>query len=254
MSAKDPDELTIEPDDSAPITLGPVQLAAMIDHTQLSPAATEAQIVQLCEEARFYGFATVCVNPVHVKLCVRELAGSNVRVCTVVGFPLGANMTAIKVSETQTAINHGAKEIDMVINIGALKAGQDFIVKREIAEVSNHGHTGRGICKVIIECCLLNDAEKIRACELAKDAGADFVKTSTGFSLGGATEEDVRLMRKVVGTKLGVKAAGGIRTLADVQKMIAAGATRMGSSSSVRIMQEVYKASGLAPEPAGSGY
>ncbi|HEX2913814.1 MAG TPA: deoxyribose-phosphate aldolase [Chloroflexia bacterium] len=222
----------------------------MIDHTQLKPDATEAMIVRLCEEARFYSFASVCINPVHVKLCVRELAGSNVRVCTVVGFPLGANMTSIKVSETQTAINHGAKEIDMVINIGALKAGQDFIVKREIAEVANHAHTGRGICKVIIEACLLDEAEKIRACELARDAGADFVKTSTGFSLGGATEDDVRLMRRVVGNKLGVKAAGGIRTLADAQRMIAAGATRLGSSSSVRIMQELYKANNSeAPEP-----
>lgn len=254
MSAKNPEETTVEPDNAGQVSLEPAQLAAMIDHTQLSPAATEAQIVQLCEEARFYGFATVCVNPVHVKLCVRELAGSNVRVCTVVGFPLGANMTAIKVSETQTAINHGAKEIDMVINIGALKAGQDFIVKREISEVSNHAHTGRGICKVIIECCLLNDAEKIRACELAKDAGADFVKTSTGFSIGGATEDDVRLMRRVVGNKLGVKAAGGVRTLSDVQRMIAAGASRVGSSGSVKIMQEIYKTAGVTPEPAGSGY
>lgn len=254
MSAKDSEEIISEIAEIAPVSLEPAQLAAMIDHTQLSPAATEAMIVQLCEEARFYGFASVCVNPVHVKLCVRELAGSNVRVCTVVGFPLGANMTAIKVSETQTAINHGAKEIDMVINIGALKAGQDFIVKREIAEVTNHAHTGRGICKVIIECCLLNDAEKIRACELAKGAGADFVKTSTGFSIGGATEEDVRLMRRVVGNKLGVKAAGGVRTLNDIQRMIAAGATRVGSSSSVKIMQEVYKTAGVTPEPAGSGY
>ena len=221
----------------------------MIDHTNLRPEATEAEIVKLCEEARFYSFATVCVNPVHVKLCVRELAGSNVRVCTVAGFPLGANMTAIKVSETQTALNHGAKEIDMVINIGALKSGQDFIVKREIAEVTSHSHTGRGICKVIIECCLLDPAEKIKACELARDAGADFVKTSTGFSLGGATEEDVRLMRSVVGTKLGVKAAGGVRTLADAQKMIAAGASRLGSSSSKKIMQELYRATNT-PEPA----
>jgi deoxyribose-phosphate aldolase len=242
MTAKDLGE-TITPGQNPTLTLiEPATLAAMIDHTNLKPDATEAQIVKLCEEARSNNFASVCINPVHVKLCVRELAGSNVRVCTVAGFPLGANMTAIKVNETQTAINHGAKEVDMVINIGALKAGQDFIVKREIAEVSNHCHTGRGICKVIIEACLLTDAEKERACELAKDAGADYVKTSTGFSLGGATEEDVRLMRRVVGTKLGIKAAGGIRTLADAQKMIAAGATRLGSSSSVKIMEELYKA------------
>ncbi len=225
--------------------LDPASLAAMIDHTNLNAAATEAQIVALCEQARFYNFASVCVNPVHVKLCVRELAGSNVKICTVAGFPLGANMTSIKVNEAQTALNHGAKEIDMVINIGALKAGQDFIVKREIAEVSSHCHTGRGISKIIIECCLLDDNEKAKACEMAKEAGADFVKTSTGFSLGGATEEDVRLMRRVVGNKLGVKAAGGIRTLADAQKMIAAGANRVGSSSSVKIMQELYKALNL---------
>ena len=245
MTTKD---LNNMPDTPALELIEPAALAAMIDHTNLKAEATEAQIVALCEEARFYGFATVCVNPVHVKLCVRELAGSNVRVCTVAGFPLGANMTAIKVSETQTAINHGAKEVDMVINIGALKSGQDFIVKREIAEISNHCHTGRAICKVILECCLLDDPEKIKACELARDAGADFVKTSTGFSLGGATEEDIRLMRRVVGTKLGVKAAGGIRTLADMQKMIAAGATRLGSSSSKKIMQELYRANNT-PEP-----
>jgi deoxyribose-phosphate aldolase len=244
MTTKDLNETPASP----VITLEPAALAAMIDHTNLKPEATEAQIVKLCEEARFYGFATVCVNPVHVKLCVRELAGSNVRVCTVAGFPLGANMTAIKVSEAQTAINHGAKEIDMVINIGALKSGQDFIVKREIAELTNHAHTGRGISKVIIEACLLDDPEKIKACELARDAGADFVKTSTGFSLGGATEEDVRLMRRTVGPKVGVKAAGGIRTLADAMKMIAAGANRLGSSNSKKIMQELYQATNT-PEP-----
>ncbi len=250
MTAKDLSQAT--QDETPAIQLEPAALAAMIDHTRLNADATEAQIVALCEEARFYSFASVCVNPVHVKLCVRELAGSNVKICTVVGFPLGANMTAIKVSEAQTALNHGAKEIDMVINIGALKSGQDFIVKREIAEVANHAHTGRGICKVIIECALLDDAEKIKACELARDAGADFVKTSTGFSLSGATEEDVRLMRRVVGSKLGVKAAGGIRTLTDVQKMVAAGANRLGSSSSKRIMQELYKVTNIdTPDEGG---
>ncbi len=242
MTSKDLGEMALEQAEPPVITFEPATLAALIDHTNLKADATEAQIVKLCEEARFYNFISVCVNPVHVKLCVRELAGSNVRVCTVAGFPLGANMTSIKVSETQTAINHGAKEVDMVINIGSLKAGQDFIVKREIAEVASHCHTGRGICKVIIECCLLDDTEKVKACELAREAGADFVKTSTGFSLGGATEEDVRLMRRIVGSKLGVKAAGGIRSLADVQKMVAAGANRVGSSSSVKIMQELYKA------------
>ncbi len=220
------------------LLIEPSALAAMIDHTSLKPEKTEAEIVRLCEEARFHSFATVCVNPVHVKLCVRELAGSTVRVCTVAGFPLGANMTSVKVNETQTAVNHGAKEVDMVINIGALKAGEFFLVQREIADVANHCHTGRAICKVIIEACLLTEAEKRRACELARDAGADFVKTSTGFSTGGATVKDVALMRSIVGTKLGIKAAGGIRSLAEALSMIQAGATRIGSSRSVEIMTE----------------
>jgi deoxyribose-phosphate aldolase len=215
-------------------------LASMIDHTLLKPEATPAMVIKLCEEARFYRFATVCVNPVHVKLCLSQLATTEkpkVQVCTVVGFPLGANVEAIKVSEAQTALNHGAKEIDMVINIGALKAGDFFLVQREIANVTNHCHTSRAICKVIIEASLLNEDEKIKACELARDAGADFVKTNTGWT-GGATVEDVVLMRRVVGTKLGVKAAGGIRSLSDALRLIEAGANRIGSSSSVKIMQE----------------
>lgn len=217
-------------------------LASMIDHTLLKPEATPSDIIRLCEEARFYRFASVCVNPVHVKLCLSQLATTEkpkVQVCTVVGFPLGANVEAIKVSEAQTALNHGAKEIDMVINIGALKAGDFFLVQREIANVANHCHTSRAICKVIIEASLLDNDEKIKACELARDAGADFVKTSTGWA-GGATVEDVTLMRRVVGSKLGVKAAGGIRTLADAYRMIEAGASRIGSSSSVKIMKEFY--------------
>jgi deoxyribose-phosphate aldolase len=232
-------------------TLEPTSLATMLDHTLLKPEATEADIIRLCEQARFYSFATVCVNPVHVKLCVRELAGANVKVCTVIGFPLGANVSSIKVSEAQTALNHGAKEIDMVINIGALKGGEFFLVQREIADVSHHAHTGRGICKVIIEAALLSHDEKIKACELAKQAGADFVKTSTGFSISGATPEDVALMRHTVGPKIGVKAAGGIRTLDDVVKMVNAGATRLGSSSSTKIMQSLYELRGIA-EPKGT--
>ena len=226
--------------------------ASMFDHTLLKPEATPAQIIKLCEEARFYRFATVCVNPVHVKLCLSQLATTEkpkVQVCTVVGFPLGANVEAIKVSEAQTALNHGAKEIDMVINIGALKAGDFFLVQREIANVANHCHTGRAILKVIIEASLLDDDEKIKACELARDAGADFVKTSTGWA-GGATVEDVALMRRVVGNKLGVKAAGGIRTLADTYRMMEAGANRIGSSNSVKIMKEFFASQGL-PEPEG---
>ncbi|NWJ96220.1 MAG: deoxyribose-phosphate aldolase [Chloroflexi bacterium] len=216
-------------------------MASMIDHTLLKPDATPAMIIKLCEEARFYRFATVCVNPVHVKLCLSQLATTEkpkVQVCTVIGFPLGANVEAIKVSEAQTALNHGAKEIDMVINIGALKAGDFFLVQREIASVTNNCHTGRAICKVIIEASLLNEDEKIKACELAREAGADFIKTNTGWT-GGATVEDVALMRRVVGTKLGVKAAGGIRTLSDALRLIEAGANRIGSSNSVKIMQEL---------------
>ncbi|NWJ45989.1 MAG: deoxyribose-phosphate aldolase [Chloroflexi bacterium] len=222
------------------LNVEPGKLVTMIDHTLLKPQATEADIKRLCEEARFYAFGAVCVNPIYVKLCVRELAGSNVKVCTVAGFPLGANVEAIKVSEAQTAINHGAKEVDMVINIGLLKAGEFDLVKREISSVAHHCHTGRSICKVIIEAALLEEAEKIKACELAKEAGADFVKTSTGFVPGGgARAVDVRLMRNVVGPKMGVKASGGIRNLDDVLKLIAAGATRLGTSSSVKIMQEL---------------
>ncbi len=222
--------------------LDAVSLAAMFDHTLLRPEATPADVIKLCEEARYYRFASVCVNPVHVKLCLSQLATTEkpkVQVCTVVGFPLGANVEAIKVSEAQTALNHGAKEIDMVINIGALKAGDFFLVQREIANVTNHCHTSRAICKVIIEAALLTNDEKIKACELARDAGADFVKTSTGFApAGGATIEDIALMRRVVGNKLGVKAAGGVRSLQDAMRMIQAGANRLGSSSSVKIMQE----------------
>jgi deoxyribose-phosphate aldolase len=230
-----------ETSNSASNSIEPAKLAAMIDHTNLNPESTEADIKKLCEEARFYSFGAVCVNPVYVKLCVRELAGSNVKVCTVVGFPLGANVEAIKVSEAQTAINHGAKEIDMVISIGLLRAGEFDLVKREISSVAHHCHTGRAICKVIIEAKKLDDdVVKRKACELAREANADFVKTSTGFVPGGgATVEDVRLMRSVVGPKMGVKASGGIRNLKDALAMIEAGANRLGTSSGVKIMQEL---------------
>ncbi len=211
-------------------------LARMIDHTLLKPDATQAQIAQLCREAREYGFASVCVNPANVKLCARLLAGSDVLVCTVAGFPLGATSTEVKTFEAQQAIHDGAAEVDMVINIGALKSQDHELVERDIASVAQACHAGNAILKVIIETALLSDEEKVIACQLAQAAGADFVKTSTGFGPGGATPEDVALMRRVVGPTMGVKAAGGIRTFEDAQKMIAAGASRIGASASVRII------------------
>jgi deoxyribose-phosphate aldolase len=214
------------------------EIAHLIDHTLLKPDATVQQIAQLCHEALLYQFASVCINPAHVKLAAQLLQNSEVKVCTVVGFPLGATSTQAKVFETQQALDDGATEIDMVINIGALKSGDDMLVERDIAAVVESAHRRGALCKVIIEAALLTDEEKIRACELAKQAGADFVKTSTGFSSGGATIEDVALMRRTVGPKVGVKASGGIRTLAEARNMISAGATRLGVSAGVKIIQE----------------
>jgi len=213
-------------------------LGHMIDHTLLKPDATHDQIAQLCYEARKYSFASVCVNPTNVKLCAELLKDSGVPVCTVVGFPLGATPTEVKVFETQQAIRDGAAEVDMVINVGALKSKDYELAERDIASIARVCHAGNAILKVIIEAALLSDEEKVIACQLAKVAGADFVKTSTGFGPGGATLEDVALMRRVVGPSMGVKAAGGIRSYADAQKMIAAGASRIGASASVKIMQE----------------
>ncbi len=213
-------------------------IAHMIDHTVLKPDATQDQIAQLCYEARKHSFASVCVNPANVKLCSELLQGSAVPVCTVVGFPLGATPTEVKVFEAQQAIREGAAEVDMVINVGALKSRDYERVERDIASVARTCHAGNAILKVIIEAALLTDEEKVIACQLAKVAGADFVKTSTGFGPGGATAEDVALMRRVVGPAMGVKAAGGIRTYEDAQKMVAAGATRIGASASVKILQE----------------
>jgi len=213
-------------------------LAGMIDHTLLKPEATRTQIEQLCTEARQFQFASVCVNPAWVRLCARLLAGSPVLVCTVVGFPLGATLPEVKAFETRRAIRYGAEEIDMVINIGALKSGDHELVERDIMAVVDACREEGAVSKVIIEAALLTDAEKETACLLAKSAGADFVKTSTGFGPGGATVADVALMRRVVGPEMGIKAAGGIRTLADAEKMIAAGASRIGASASVKIMQE----------------
>jgi deoxyribose-phosphate aldolase len=217
------------------------RLAHMIDHTLLKPDATQDQIAQLCFEARKHGFASVCVNPAHVRLCAELLKGSGVPVCTVIGFPLGATATDVKVFETQQSIRDGASELDMVINVGALKSRDYELVERDIASIARACHAGNAILKVIIEAALLTDEEKVAACQLAKVAGADFVKTSTGFGPGGATAEDVALMRRVVGPSMGVKAAGGIRTHADAQKMIAAGASRIGASASVKIVQEAGK-------------
>jgi deoxyribose-phosphate aldolase len=209
----------------------------MIDHTLLKPDATQDEIARLCYEASKFEFASVCVNPSHVKLCTDLLKGSQVLICTVVGFPLGATSTESKVFEAQKAIRDGATEVDMVINVGALKSRDYESVERDVASVANACHAGGAILKVIIEAALLTDEEKVAACQIAKVAGADFVKTSTGFGPGGATAEDVALMRRVVGPKMGVKAAGGIRTYDDARRMIAAGASRIGASASVKIIQ-----------------
>ncbi|MGZ0086438.1 deoxyribose-phosphate aldolase [Caldibacillus thermoamylovorans] len=211
-------------------------MAKMIDHTLLKPEATEEQIIQLCREAKQYGFASVCVNPAWVKAAARELSGTDVRVCTVIGFPLGATTPETKAFETNNAIENGAGEVDMVINIGALKSGDDELVERDIRAVVEAA-AGKALVKVIIETALLTDEEKVRACQLAVKAGADYVKTSTGFSGGGATVEDVALMRRTVGDKAGVKASGGVRDRETAEAMIAAGATRIGTSSGVAIVR-----------------
>lgn len=225
-------------------------IASMIDHTLLKPDATADQIAQLCYEARKYKFASVCVNPTHVKLCAELLQGTAVKVCTVIGFPLGASSPEVKAFETETAIHDGATEIDMVINIGALKAGDHTLVARDIREVVRVGHAHNALVKVIIETALLNEEEKIKACLFAKEAGADFVKTSTGFSGGGATVEDVALMRRVVGPEMGVKASGGVRDYTDAEKMVAAGATRLGASAGVKIVQGAREKNGSEVKPA----
>lgn len=212
-------------------------MASYIDHTLLKPEATPDQVATLCEEARTYKFASVCVNPVNVQQCADLLRGSPVKVCSVIGFPLGATMTEVKVFETVKAMEHGATEIDMVINIGALKARKLDAVARDIREVVNAVHERNGLLKVIIETALLTDEEKVIASLLAKEAGADYVKTSTGFSTGGATIQDVSLMRRVVGPTIGVKAAGGIRSREDAENMVSVGATRLGASAGIKIIK-----------------
>lgn len=234
--------------------VSPETLASAIDHTALKAETNEAAIRKLCEEARQFGFASVCVNPTWVPLCAELLADSPVKVCTVIGFPLGATLTSVKSFETIEAIAAGAAEVDMVINIGWLKDGRDSDVRHDIAAVVNAAKAAdpKVLVKVIIETALLTEDEKRRASKLTQEAGADFVKTSTGFSSGGATVDDVALMRSVVGESMGVKAAGGIRTAADAQAMIAAGATRLGASAGVQIVRESQ--GGEKAKDAGGAY
>lgn len=217
-----------------------MKIAEFIDHTLLKPEATKDQVIQLCNEAKTYGFASVCVNPCYVALVSKELKDTTIKTCVVIGFPLGAITTKAKVFETNEGIKNGAKELDMVINIGALKSGDYNKIKDEIRAIVTVIN-GRALLKVIIECSLLTNDEKVKACETVVKAGADFVKTSTGFGSGGATVEDVKLMRKIVGNKVGVKASGGIRDYETAISMIEAGASRIGTSSGVKIVKESLK-------------
>jgi deoxyribose-phosphate aldolase len=225
--------------------------ASLIDHTLLKPEATDEDIKRLCEEAARYRFASVCVNPTWVRAAACNLRGTHIPVCTVIGFPLGATLPDVKAYEARRAIFDGAREVDMVINVGALKSGDDCLVEHDIRSVVEVAHENNAICKVIIETALLNDDEKVRACIAAKKAGADFVKTSTGFSKGGATVADVALMRRTVGSELGVKASGGVKGLEDARKMVEAGATRIGASVGVKIAQE---AAGARPSATSLAY
>lgn len=214
-----------------------MQISKMIDHTILKPEATTEQVRTLCGEAKEYGFASVCVNSSFVSLCSDLLKDSKVKVCTVVGFPLGAMSTAGKVQETIQAISDGADEIDMVVHVGMIKSGDWNYVEQDIRGVVEASH-GKALVKVIIETCLLTEEEKVKVCIICKEAGADYVKTSTGFSTGGATKEDVALMRRTVGQEMGVKASGGVRSLQTAREMIEAGATRLGTSSGIQIVTE----------------
>jgi len=213
------------------------QLAKMIDHTLLKPYATQEDIVRLCDEAKKYDFAAVCIHPTYVNLASELLRGSGVKVDTVIGFPLGANTLRAKAYEAEVAISEGAEELDMVINIGALKSGDFHLVRKDIVAVVKAAKKGNATLKVIIEACYLTDEEKVRVCQIILESGCDFVKTSTGFGDYGAKVEDVKLLRKIVGNQMGVKAAGGIKTYADALKMINAGASRLGASSGIRILE-----------------
>lgn len=217
----------------------PKAVASLIDHTLLKPDAARAEVARLCDEAREFSFATVCVNPYWVPFAAENLADSSASVCTVVGFPLGANDVRTKLAEAQVALSGGAEELDMVQNIGALRSQDLQVVRKEIEDLAALAHAHGAVLKVILETCLLSEPEKITACTLALDATADFVKTSTGFSSGGATLKDVKLMRKTVGPSIGVKASGGIRTLDALRLMVSAGANRIGTSSGVSIVREL---------------
>jgi deoxyribose-phosphate aldolase len=232
------------------VELTDVTIAALIDHTLLRPEATHDDILKVCREAVHYKFATVCTNPYWVPVVAAELRGSPVKACTVIAFPFGATSTEVKVFETQAALHAGAQEIDMVQNLGALRSGDWGTVQDDIAAVVDVAHRAGAIVKVILETALLDDDQKITACRLARNARADFVKTSTGFGPAGATVYDIELMRRTVGPEMGVKAAGGIRGLDDLKKMVDAGATRIGTSSSVRIIEAVTG----APQPTAPGY
>jgi deoxyribose-phosphate aldolase len=225
--------------------------AGLIDHTLLKPEATEEDIKRLCEEAARFRFASVCVNPTWVRASACHLQGTGVPVCTVIGFPLGATLADVKAYEARRAIFDGAREVDMVINVGALKSNDDCAVEHDIRSVVEVAHELNVTCKVIIETALLTDDEKVRACLAAKRAGADFVKTSTGFAKGGATVADIALMRRTVGAELGVKASGGVKGLEDARAMVEAGATRIGASVGVKIAQE---ASGARPTATAAAY
>ena len=230
------------------------EVARYIDHTLLKPDATRDEILKICEEGVRFGFASVCINPIWVRDAACALRGSGVKVCTVIGFPLGANEPDTKAYEARRAIFDGASELDMVINIGALKSGDHDLVSRDIRGVVQVAHEVGYICKVIIETALLTDDEKVSACLIAKEAGADFVKTSTGFSKGGATAADVALMRRAVGGQMGVKASGGVRDLKQAQEMIHAGATRIGASVGVKIIQEIVGGERAADGQAAHSY
>ena len=213
-----------------------MDLAKYIDHTLLKPESTREDILRICEEAKHYGTASVCVNPYWIGFVAEQLKGTDVKPCCVIGFPLGATPSCVKAFETAQAVRDGAKEVDMVINVGALRGGENEVVLQDIKAVVDAAK-GHALVKVIIETCLLTDEQKVTACKLAKEAGADYVKTSTGFSTGGAKVEDIRLMRETVGPEMGVKASGGVRTKDDAEAMIAAGASRIGASSSKKIIE-----------------
>jgi deoxyribose-phosphate aldolase len=221
----------------------PGELAKYIDNTLLKQDATQDEIISLCRQSVQYAFKAVCVNSCWVDLCAKETAGSDVAICSVIGFPLGAGTSESKAFEAESAIRNDAKEIDMVINVGALKSGLDDYVKKDVEAVVA-ACKGKALLKVILEMCLLTEAEKRKAIEISRDAGADFVKTSTGFSTGGATVEDIRLMNSIVGGKMGIKAAGGVRSFADAKKVIDAGATRIGTSNGVKIIEGIEVTSG----------